>query len=132
MSASIGPLLVLTSSTYTRISLMVPLSALITASFFLTTDLHSATVKALPFRHNNFWASYEQASVLVKIAWHSSSHGTYTFRLARKLKCTKTLLKEWYKQHIGHPFDRLQRNYLKLNYVESKLCLNPNSYRLNS
>ena len=54
------------------------------------------------------------------------------YRLMRKLKYPKLTLKDWSKRSMGNPIDKIKQNSHKLNYVESKLCHNPDSIRLNS
>jgi len=54
------------------------------------------------------------------------------FKFTRKLKNVKLELKDSAKSHMDGTYAKLSKNAQKLEYVEERLVVNPNSYKFNS
>ena len=54
------------------------------------------------------------------------------FKIMRKLKIVKYDVKDWAKKHFGNIHDKLAKDGHKIDYVEERLLVDPNSHRVNS
>ena len=92
----------------------------------LNNCLDPSPKKSYPFKFFNFWADHPAFLDLVKDAWNIEVYGTPMYRLTRKLRSVKTLLKAF----NFHAFANIQEKVVDareaLHHAQAALLSNPN------
>ena len=83
--------------------------------------------KYYPFKFFNFWADHPDFLGLVKEVWESDVHGTPMYRLTRKLKRVKAILKAFNFHSFGKLRERVVDARETLNQAQSALLNNPSN-----
>ena len=83
--------------------------------------------KLFPFKFFNFWADHPDFIGLVKEAWSIEVFGTPMFRLTRKLKGVKAILKAFNFRSFGRLHERVVAAREALYQAQSALLNNPSN-----
>ena len=81
--------------------------------------------KLIPFKFFNFWADHPDFIGLVKQAWSNEVFGAPMFRLTRKLKGVKAILKAFNSRSFGRLHDRVEAARETLSQAQSAILNNP-------
>ena len=81
--------------------------------------------KYYPFKFFNFWADHPDFLGLVKEAWDINVRGSPMYRLTRKLKRVKSILKAFNFHSFGKLHERVVEARETLNQAQSSLLYNP-------
>ena len=97
----------------------------------LVTNLNikpdSGRRKYYPFKFFNFWADHPDFLGLVKEAWDNDIRGTPMYRLTRKLKRVKAILRDFNFYSFGKLCERVMDARETLNQAQSALLNNPSN-----
>ena len=97
----------------------------------LVTSLNVNSVpgpkKLIPFKFFNFWADHPNFIGLVKEAWSIEVFGTPMFRLTRKLKGVKAILKAFNFRSFGRLHDRVVAAREALTQGQTAVLNNPSN-----
>ena len=83
--------------------------------------------KLIPFKFFNFWADHPDFIGLVKEAWSYEVYGTPMFRLTRKLKRVKAILKAFNFRSFGRLHERVVAAKEALCQAQSALLNSPSN-----
>ena len=86
--------------------------------------------KLYPFKFFNFWADHPDFIGLVKEAWSNEVHGTPMFKLTRKLKKVKAILKAFNFRSFGRLHERVVAAREALCQAQSAVLNNPSNHML--
>ena len=90
-------------------------------------ELIKKKVTEAPFKFFNFWADHPDFIGLAKKAWSFEVYGTPMFRLTRKLKCVKAILKAFNFRSFGRLHDRVVAAREALRQAQSAVLNSPSN-----
>ena len=97
----------------------------------LVTSLNVNSVsgprKLIPFKFFNFWADHPDFIGLVKEAWSNEVFGTPMFKLTRKLKGVKAILKAFNFRSFGRLHERVMEAREALSQAQSAMLYSPSN-----
>ena len=91
----------------------------------LNVRLDPGRSKFYPLNFFNFWADHPAFLELVKEAWKSDVYGTPLYRLSRKLKSVKAILKDFNFHSFAKLRERVVDDREKLNQAQYAFLSNP-------
>ena len=97
----------------------------------LSTQVGSTRHKQPPFRFHPRWAHFEQVHSIIQKQWQHPVIGSPIFRITQRLKLIKRNLKTWITTSCNNYWVQIEKNMVKLGYVENRLIDNPDSLQLN-